>query len=82
MGVSDSLAHRSDAMTMTATKPTTAREAGRPWPLLEAAEYLNVSTRTLTRLAEADQLRLVRLGLGRGRVLVPDSEVRRLAEGT
>jgi excisionase family DNA binding protein len=48
--------------------------------LADAAEFLGVSPRTITRLAESGRLRLVRIGLGRGRVLVPDSEVRRLAD--
>jgi excisionase family DNA binding protein len=54
---------------------------GQPWSLAQAAEFLGVSPRTITRLAESGRLRLVRIGLGRGRVLVPDSEVRRLADG-
>jgi excisionase family DNA binding protein len=53
---------------------------GQPWSLAEAAEFLGVSPRTLTRLADGGQLRLVRIGVGRGRVLVPDSELQRLAE--
>jgi excisionase family DNA binding protein len=57
------------------------RAPGRPWGLREAAEYLGVSERTITRLAEAGKLKLIRLGTGRGRVLVPDAELHRLAEG-
>ena len=66
---------------MTATQPVPARAPGRPWPLAEAAEYLGVSARTLMRMAEADKLKLLRLGTGRGRVLLSDAEVKRIAEG-
>jgi excisionase family DNA binding protein len=58
-----------------------AREPGRPWPIAEAAQYLSVSSKTLTRLAAAGKLKLIRIGTGRGRVLVPDAELRRIAEG-
>jgi excisionase family DNA binding protein len=63
-----------------ATGPTAARPPGRPWSLSEAADYLGVSERTITRMADAGRIRLLRIGTGRGRVLVPDSEIQRLAE--
>jgi excisionase family DNA binding protein len=63
-----------------AAAPTGHRAPGRPWSLADAAEFLGVSQRTLTRLAEDGRLRLVRIGVGRGRVLVPDAEVQRLAQ--
>jgi excisionase family DNA binding protein len=57
-----------------------ARSPGRPWSLIEAAEFLHVSTKTLTRLADAGRLKLIRIGTSaRGRILISDSEVRRLA---
>jgi len=64
----------------TAAELTPTRPPGQPWSLAEAAEFLGVSPRTLTRLAEGGRLRLARIGLGRGRVLVPDAELRRLAD--
>jgi excisionase family DNA binding protein len=62
-------------------EPVAARAPGRPWHLADAAEFLGVSARTLIRMAEAGRLKLLRLGAGRGRVLVPDAEIKRLAEG-
>lgn len=64
----------------TAIESKPSRTPGRPWSLSDAADYLGVSPRTLTRLADSGRLRLIRVGLGRGRVLVPDAELRRLAE--
>jgi hypothetical protein len=56
---------------------TTERDPGSPWPLAEAAEFLNVCERTLTRAGELKKVRLIRFGR---KIQVPDSEVRRLAE--
>jgi excisionase family DNA binding protein len=64
---------------MPAQQLNTARPAGAPFPLGEAATFLGVSARTLVRLGEAGKLKLIRLGTGRGRVLVPAAEVERLA---
>jgi excisionase family DNA binding protein len=52
------------------------RLAGKPWSVAQAAEFLGISTRTLWRLIDARDVKVTRLGR---RVLVPDSEVRRLA---
>jgi excisionase family DNA binding protein len=52
------------------------RPAGSPWPIPAAAAYLSVSERHLWRLIDASRVRTIRLGR---RVLVPDSEVRRVA---
>lgn len=46
--------------------------------LHHAAELLDYSTPSLYRLHRAGKIRFVKIG---GRTLVPDSEVRRLAEG-
>lgn len=54
------------------------RVEGQPWPLADAARFLGVSVRTLTRMAKREKLRLIR-DLGR-RVLVPAAEVQRLAQ--
>jgi len=53
------------------------RPAGKPWPFAEAADFLGVCEKSLRRLAKANQLRVTRIG--EGRVLIPDTEVRRLA---
>jgi excisionase family DNA binding protein len=60
---------------------TQTRPPGQPWTLREAADFLQVSERTITRLIEAEKVKSVRLGLARGRVLIPDAEIRRLAGG-
>jgi excisionase family DNA binding protein len=60
--------------------PLTGRPDGSPWPFPDAARFLAVSLRHLTRLADANQVKTIRLGRRR---LVPDAEVKRLAaEGT
>ena len=53
-----------------------SRLAGKPWAVSDAAEFLGISTRTLWRLIDARDVKVTRLGR---RVLVPDSEVRRMA---
>ncbi|AMV23320.1 Helix-turn-helix domain protein [Gemmata sp. SH-PL17] len=52
------------------------RPHGSPWPLDEAAAYLQISARHLHRLLDANKVRSVRLGRRR---LIPDTEVQRLA---
>jgi excisionase family DNA binding protein len=52
------------------------RPAGKPWAVAEAAGFLGISARTLWRLIDARNVKVARVGR---RVLVPDSEVRRLA---
>jgi excisionase family DNA binding protein len=54
------------------------RAAGKPWSVGEAAQFLGVSERSLWRLIDAKEVKVARLGR---RVLVPDTEVRRLAGG-
>jgi excisionase family DNA binding protein len=53
------------------------RPPGAPWPLDEAAEFLHVSKRHLNRLIDGRKAKALRLGR---RVMLADSEVRRLAE--
>jgi excisionase family DNA binding protein len=53
------------------------RPAGKPWPLAEAAAFLGVSEKTITRAIADERLRAAKFGR---RVLIPDSEVRRVAE--
>jgi excisionase family DNA binding protein len=62
----------------TATAAPADRPAGKPWPVVEAADFLGISERTLWRLIDARDVKVTRLGR---RVLVIDSEVRRLANG-
>jgi len=52
------------------------RLPGKPWSVAHAADFLGISARTLWRLIDARDVKVTRLGR---RVLVPDSEVRRLA---
>jgi excisionase family DNA binding protein len=66
-------------VTETAINPV--RPLGKPWSLREAADFLGVSERTLGRMAEENKLRVTRIGTGRGRVLIPDAELKRVAEG-
>ncbi|WP_020473413.1 helix-turn-helix domain-containing protein [Zavarzinella formosa] len=54
-----------------------SRTNGSPWPLHDAAKFLNVSHRHLIRLIDAGKVQTIRFGR---RVLVADAEVRRLAE--
>jgi excisionase family DNA binding protein len=58
------------------TSPNPARPAGAPWPIPDAAAFLSVSPRHLSRLLDAGKVRSVRLGRRR---LIPDAEVQRLA---
>lgn len=64
-------------MTRPAADPAgTARPPGAPWAIPDAAAFLAVSERHLSRLLTANRVRSVRLGRRR---LIPDDEVRRLA---
>jgi excisionase family DNA binding protein len=54
-----------------------AHESGAPWSIPDAARFLAVSERHLHRLLDAGKVRSVRLGRRR---LIPDPEVRRLAD--
>ncbi|MBA4192363.1 MAG: DNA-binding protein [Planctomycetaceae bacterium] len=56
--------------------PSPTHPVGSPWSLIDAATYLGVSRRHLHRLIDAGRVRVTRIGR---RVLVPDSEVRKLA---
>jgi len=58
-------------------KPATSHEPGRPWELLSLATFLNVSKKTLERAIKAEKLKAIRINR---RVLIPDSEARRVAE--
>lgn len=57
--------------------PAPLRPHGKPWPIPEASEFLCVAVRTMHRWIKASRIRVIRLG---GRVFIPDSEVRRIAE--
>lgn len=54
-----------------------AREPGKPWELTDLASFLSVSKKTLERAIKAEKLKAIRINR---RVLVPDGEVRRVAE--
>ena len=53
-----------------------ARPPGAPWTITDAAAFLTISERHLSRLLNASLVRSVRLGRRR---LIPDDEVRRIA---
>ena len=57
--------------------PTVSHELGQPWELSLLATFLNVSKKTLERAIKAEKLKSIRINR---RVLVPDSEARRVAE--
>jgi excisionase family DNA binding protein len=57
--------------------PSPAHAAGAPWSIQDAATYLTISMRHLHRLLDAGRVRSVRIGR---RVLIPDAEIKRLAE--
>ena len=50
---------------------------GAPWSIPDAAKFLSVSERHLYRLLDTRKVRSVRIGRRR---LIPDAEVRRLAD--
>jgi excisionase family DNA binding protein len=56
--------------------PAPDRPAGAPWPIPDAAAFLSISPRHLSRLLDAGKVTSVRLGRRR---LIPDAEVQRLA---
>ena len=65
---------------MLTTSPQPAavgHEPGRPWELPTLAAFLNVSKKTLERAVKAGKLKAIRINR---RVLVSDSEARRVAE--
>ena len=65
-------------MLTTSPQPTAVgHEPGRPWELPSLAVFLNVSKKTLERAIKAEKLKAIRINR---RVLVPDSEARRVAE--
>ena len=51
------------------------RESGQPWPIREAAAYLNVSEWTLKRAGDAGKLRVIRIARF---LYVPDAEMVRV----
>ena len=57
--------------------PAVPHEPGQPWELPLLATFLNVSKKTLERAIKAKKLRAIRINR---RVLIPDREVRRVAE--
>ena len=58
-------------------QPDAAPPPAPPWPLAEAWRFLHVSERHFRRLIRAGKVRSIKIG---ERVLVPDAEVRRVAE--
>jgi excisionase family DNA binding protein len=52
------------------------REPGQPWAIIDAAEFLGVSAKTLIRAADDGRIRDIRIARRR---LLPDIEVQRLA---
>jgi excisionase family DNA binding protein len=64
-------------MVVSSLSQTQPRPAGAPWPLDEAAEFLGVSKRHLTRLADQKKFRVIWLGR---RKLIPADEIERLAQ--
>lgn len=62
---------------VTATKPVPdSHPPGAPWWVADAARYLGVSERHVRRLADDGRVKTIRIGR---RLLLPDSEVARLA---
>jgi excisionase family DNA binding protein len=62
-------------------KPTASPSPGGagepPWPIPDAARFLRVSQRHLTRLITADRVKSITIGRRR---LIPAAEVRRIAD--
>jgi excisionase family DNA binding protein len=62
-------------------KPTASPATGSvddsPWPIPDAAKFLRVSPRHLTRLITADRVKSITIGRRR---LIPAAEVRRIAD--
>jgi hypothetical protein len=54
-----------------------ARPDGAPWSMRDAASYWGVSERHVAGLAAAGKVRTIKIG---SRRMVPDAEVRRVAE--
>lgn len=60
------------------TAPTrTERAPGQPWGLDAVAEYLGLCRKTIERAIRDRKVKAIRFGT---RVMVPDAEVKRLAE--
>jgi excisionase family DNA binding protein len=67
-------------VTDTADTTIVSRQAGAPWSIEAAAEYLGVTTQHLYTLRIAGKIKTIKLGRRR---LIPDAELQRLAtEGT
>ncbi len=64
-------------LTVSQQPPASGHESGRPWELQSLATFLSVSKKTLERAIKAEKLKAIRINR---RVLVPDSEARRVAE--
>lgn len=79
--VTRTAAHRlqlegTDMLTPVPPPRPTGRPDGSPWPFPDAARFLAVSLRHLTRLADANKVKTIRFGRRR---MVADAEVKRLA---
>lgn len=58
-------------------EPEPDHKPGQPWELKKAAKFLGVHPRTITRAAGMRKVRVIAFGRKK---MVPDSEVKRLAE--
>ena len=68
-------------MLTTVPPPDHTRQDGAPWGIKDAASYLGVSDRHIWRLIDEGKIKSIRLGTRR--VMIPDQEIRRVAqEGT
>jgi excisionase family DNA binding protein len=62
--------------TITKPVPKTDHVPGAPWEVDAAADYLSVSAKHVRRLIADGRIRAIRVGV---RVLVPDTELQRVA---
>jgi excisionase family DNA binding protein len=63
-------------LTVAKPVPIASHPVGAPWPFADAAKHLNISLRTLIRLADAGRIRSIRFGRRR---LIPAQELERIA---
>jgi excisionase family DNA binding protein len=59
------------------SQPGSDRTPGAPWAIQDAAAFLGVSVRHLIRQIDGRKVKAIRIGRRR---LIPDGEVRRIAE--
>lgn len=63
--------------TLLAAEAVPSRSAGSPWSVPDAALFWGISARTAWRLIDSGKVKSIRIA---GRVLIPDSEVQRVAK--